>query len=195
MFHNLTGYDANLFIKELGKRFNKNDIGVIAENKEKYISFNVKVNVNLAGARNKDGKEFHKNIQLSFKDSFRFMASDLDKLASNLCGASGIQCDNCKSNMELINISDDYIALLGCESQRCKIKKTKNLDEEVSKNNFKHTSRFWGCNKKFRLMIRKGVYPYEYMEKVYTHTNIWMVGKNLRRQVYHQQMRFIAGLI
>ena len=42
VFHNLSGYDAYLFIKELGKRFNKNDIGVIAENKEKYISFNVK---------------------------------------------------------------------------------------------------------------------------------------------------------
>ena len=37
VFHNLSGYDAHLFIKELGK-----DIGVIAENKEKYISFNVK---------------------------------------------------------------------------------------------------------------------------------------------------------
>ena len=26
------------------------------------------------------------------------------------------------------------------------------------------TSRFWGCDEKFRLMIRKGVYPYEYMD-------------------------------
>ena len=32
VFHNLSGYDAHLFIKELGRRFNKNDIGVIAEN-------------------------------------------------------------------------------------------------------------------------------------------------------------------
>ena len=49
IFHNLSGYDAYLFIKELGKSFNKNDIGVIAENKEKYISLNVKINVKLAG--------------------------------------------------------------------------------------------------------------------------------------------------
>ena len=34
-------------LKKLGKRFIKNDIGVIAENKEKYISFNVKVKVTL----------------------------------------------------------------------------------------------------------------------------------------------------
>ena len=43
MFHILSGYDAHLFSKELGSRFNKNDIGVIAENKEKYISSNVKI--------------------------------------------------------------------------------------------------------------------------------------------------------
>ena len=49
VFHNLSGYDAHFFIKELGKRFNKNDIGVIAENKEKYIIFSVKIDVKLAG--------------------------------------------------------------------------------------------------------------------------------------------------
>ena len=78
MFHNLSGYDAHLFIKELGKKFNKSDIGVIAENKEKYISFNVKINVKLAGVKNKDRTEAHKNIQLRFIDSCRFMASSLD---------------------------------------------------------------------------------------------------------------------
>ena len=183
VFHNLSGYDAHLFIKELGRRFNKNDIGVIAENKEKYISFNVKINVKLAGVKYKDGTEVCKNIQLRFIDSCRFMASSLDKLASNLCGTSGIQCDKCKGNMELINISGNYIASLGCE--RCRTKKTKDLDEGVLKKNFNHTSRFWGCDEKFRLMIKN----------VYTHTSIWMAGRNLRRQVYHRKMRFTAGLI
>ena len=31
------------------------------------------------------------------------------------------------------------------------------------KKNFKHTGRFWECDEKFRLMIRKGVYLCEYM--------------------------------
>ena len=93
VFHNLSGYEAHLFIKELGKKFNKDDIGVIAENKEKYISFNVKINVKLAGVSNKDRKEVRKNIQLRFLGSCRFMASSLDKLASNLCGTSGVKCD------------------------------------------------------------------------------------------------------
>ena len=139
-----------MFIKELGRRFKRKDIGVIAENKEKYISFNVKFNVKLAGVRDEDDTEVCGYIQLRFIDSYRFMASSLDKVASNLCGTSRIQCDKCKGNMELINISGDYIASLGCRTQ-----KTKDLDERVLKKNFNHTNRFWGCDEKFRLMIRK----------------------------------------
>ena len=45
VFHNLSGYDAHLFIRQLGEKFQ--DIEVIAENKEKYISFNVKIDVQL----------------------------------------------------------------------------------------------------------------------------------------------------
>ena len=182
-FHNLSGYDAHLFIKELGRRFKRKDIGVIVENKEKYISFNVKIKVKLAGVRDEDGTEVCENSQSRFIDSCRFMTSSLDKLASNLCGTSRIQCDKCKGSMELINISSDYMASLGCE--RCRAKKTKNLDERVLKKNFNHTSRFWGCDEKFPLMIRKGVYPYEYMDG-------W---EKFQEANYYRKMYFIAGLI
>ena len=43
VFHNLAGYDAHLFIKELAKHMSK--IEVIAKNTENYISFSVKVEV------------------------------------------------------------------------------------------------------------------------------------------------------
>ena len=118
VFHNLSGYDAHyLFIKEPGRRFKKNDIGVIAENKEKYISFSVKIHIKLAGVRNEDGTEAGKNIQLRFIDSCRFMASSLDKLASNL------------------------------DDDQCK-----------------HLKEFYKEEKVFKLMRRKGVYPYEHMD-------------------------------
>ena len=43
VFHNLSRYDAHLFIRKLGKKFDQGKIGVIAENKEKSVSFNVDV--------------------------------------------------------------------------------------------------------------------------------------------------------
>lgn len=44
MFHNLNcDYEIHYFIKELGKNFSKYDLGVIAENKEKYASFSDKI--------------------------------------------------------------------------------------------------------------------------------------------------------
>ena len=43
VFHNLTGYDAHLFIRELAKHVT--GMGVIAKNKEDYISFSIKVEV------------------------------------------------------------------------------------------------------------------------------------------------------
>ena len=43
VFHNVSGYDAHLFIKELGKKFNKNDIGVIAENRRYTLVLRLKL--------------------------------------------------------------------------------------------------------------------------------------------------------
>ena len=52
------------------------------------------------------------------------------------------------------------------------------------KKDFKHASRFWESDGKFRLMIRKGVYPYEYMDS-------W---KRFEEIVYHRKAHFTAGL-
>ena len=60
MFHNLSSYDTHLLIKELGKH--SNDIGVIAKNKEDYITFSVDVEVNKY--IDKNGEEKDKKIEL-----------------------------------------------------------------------------------------------------------------------------------
>ena len=80
MFHNLSGYDAHLFIRELGAH--TSDMEVIAKNKEDYISFSIKVPVD--SYIDKNGEEKDKLIELRFIDSFKFMSSSLDSLTKNL---------------------------------------------------------------------------------------------------------------
>ena len=82
MFHNLSGYDAHLFIRELGGH--TSDMEVIAKNKEDYISFSIKVPV--ASYIDKNVEEKDKLIELRFIDSFKFMSSSFDSLTKNLVG-------------------------------------------------------------------------------------------------------------
>ena len=61
MFHNLSGCDAHLFIKELAASSTDGaKMGVIAKNKEDYISFSIKVEVDKY--INKNGIEKSKEI-------------------------------------------------------------------------------------------------------------------------------------
>ena len=78
VFHNLSAYDAHLFIRELGAH--TSDMEVIAKNKD-YISFSVKVPVD--SYIDKNGEEKDKLIELRFIDSFKFMSSSLDSLTKS----------------------------------------------------------------------------------------------------------------
>jgi len=72
-FHNLSGYDAHLFVKNLNT-LGDGDIDCIPNTEEKYISFSKSIY--------DENKKFKYKIR--FLDSFRFMASGLDKLTANL---------------------------------------------------------------------------------------------------------------
>ena len=76
----ICGYDAHLFIRELGGH--TSDMEVIAKNKEDYISFSIKVPVDKY--TNNDGEEVDKLIELRFINSYKFMVSSLDSLTKNL---------------------------------------------------------------------------------------------------------------
>ena len=86
VFHNLSGYDAHLFIKELGKNSRDTMMEVMAKNKEDYISFSVDVTVDKYVE--KEGNEEEKLTELRFIDSFKFTASSLDSLTRNLVGSA-----------------------------------------------------------------------------------------------------------
>ncbi|XP_051155221.1 uncharacterized protein LOC127277868 [Leptopilina boulardi] len=102
VFHNLSGYDAHFIIESIATEF-EGKVDLLPINKEKYISFtkNIKDSV----------------IKFRFIDSFKFMASSLDKLASYL---------------------DEY--------------------KIVSSVFFNYS------NDKIKLLTRKGVFPYEYID-------------------------------
>ena len=57
-------------------------MGVIAKNKEDYITFSIRVAVDKY--IDKNGVEKDKQIELRFIDSFKFMSSSLDSLTNNL---------------------------------------------------------------------------------------------------------------
>ena len=80
MFHNLSGYNAHLFIRELGGH--TSDMEIITKNKEDYISFSIKVPVD--SYIDKNGEEKDKLIELRYKNSFKFMSSSLDSLTKTL---------------------------------------------------------------------------------------------------------------
>ncbi|XP_043478219.1 uncharacterized protein LOC122508763 [Leptopilina heterotoma] len=102
VFHNLSGYDAHFIIEAIATEFEGN-VCLLPINKEKYIGFTKSVKGSY--------------IKFRFIDSFKFMASSLDKLASYL------------DEYKIVNtVFSNYSA------------------------------------DKIKLLTRKGVFPYEYID-------------------------------
>ena len=80
VFHNLSGYDSHLFIKNLG--FTDGTIDCIPNNEEKYISFTK--NTVTGSYTNKEGKTKPIKHKIRFIDSFKFMSNSLESLVNNL---------------------------------------------------------------------------------------------------------------
>ena len=100
--------------------------------------------------------------KIKFIDSFRFMATSLSKLVDNLTkGIHSDQCINCKSDISYMKFMDE-ILIFRCFN--CKRNYKKEINKELIER-FASTYKF--CNDdlyKFVMLLRKGVYPYEYMD-------------------------------
>ena len=155
VFHNGSTYDYHFIIRELAKEFEDN-FECLSENTEKYITFSVPIRKKI------DNKDLEITCKIKFIDSYRFMSSSLSKLVDNLSeGIHNNKCSDCESNLDYIKIKKIGKLILKCFN--CNIYYKKKFNKDLMKK-FKNTCSF--CNSdlnKFILLLRKGVYPYEYM--------------------------------
>ena len=158
VFHNGSTYDYHFIIKELVKKF-KGNFECLGENTEKYITFSVPIKKKI------ENKDMEITYKIKFIDSFRFMATSLSNLVDNL--TKGIHTNkylDCNSCLDYVRITKNEKLLLKCFN--CDIYYKKKSKKDLIKK-FKNTYSF--CNNdlnKFILLLRKGVYPYEYMDSL-----------------------------
>ena len=154
VFHNGSTYDYHFIIEKLGKEFEGN-FECFGENTEKYITFSAPLK-----------KKINKTLEITYKikliDSYRFMSTSLSKLVDNLSeGLYNNKCLNCKSCLDYIKTKNEKL-ILKCFN--CKTYYEKDFNKELIK---RFVSTYEFCNKnlnKFILLLRKGVYSYEYID-------------------------------
>ena len=155
VFHNGSTYDYHLIIKKPVKEFD-GSFDSLGENAEKYITFSVPIKKKI------ENKDIELTYKIKFIDSYKFMAMPLSKLIDNLSeGIHNNKCSDCGSTLDYIKTKNERLTL---ECYKCKQRYRKKINKELI-TRFASTYEF--CNKdlnKFILLLRKGVYPYEYMD-------------------------------
>ena len=162
MFHNGSTYDYHFIIKELAEKF-EGEFECLGENTEKYITFSVPIKKEITKKyKNSNDKITKISYEIKFIDSYRFMSTSLSNLFNNLSeGLYNDRCIDCKSCLDYMTTKDKQL-IFRCFS--CKKKYEKNFNKNLIQR-FANTYDF--CNgdlNKFILLLRKGAYPYEYMD-------------------------------
>ena len=150
VFHNGSTYDYHFIINQLPKEFN-GQLECLGENTEKHITFSAPVKKEL---------DNNKTImyKLKFIDRFRFMSTSLSILVDNLSEIYSKIC-SFKSMCDFIELKDDK---LNYECKECKKRWLISINGLIKK--FPNIYQFCnGHTNKFVLLLRKGPYPYEYM--------------------------------
>ena len=90
------------------------------------------------------------------------MSSSLSRLVDNLTeGFYNDKCKDCKSCLKYISTNDSQLMF---KCLKCDKNHNENFNKALIKR-FAKTYKFWGGDiDKFILLLRKGVYPYQYMD-------------------------------
>ena len=149
IFHNLQGYDAQLFIKQLAKV--PGDLFSIPSTEEKYITFSKFIAVDQYYSKN-EGKHLPKKFEIRFIDSFKFLQTSLANLVSNLqpSDVKNLQ-KNVKNNSSLLTRKGVYPYDYVTSIEQLKETKpppkeafySKLLDEEISDEDYQHALNVW----------------------------------------------------
>ena len=149
IFHNLQGYDAHLFIKQLASL--PGELNCIPSTEEKYISFSKKIKVDEYRSR-RNGETIPLYFEIRFIDSFKFLQTSLANLVSNL------QPDDFhntkrefKKNVDLLTRKGvypyDYVSSLEKMSEIQLPPKeefySKLNDEDISEDDYQHAINVW----------------------------------------------------
>ena len=137
----------------------KGNFDYLGENTEKYITFSAPI-------FKKNGNDKTIVFKLKFIDSCRFLSASLSRLIDNLSEINKKECKTCmernniKSECKFIEIKNNR---LNYKCKNCNDKSCKSINELIEM--FPNAYRFCeGDVNKFVLLLRKRVYPYEYMD-------------------------------
>ena len=153
IFHNLQGYDAHLFIKQLAKVDGKFEC--IPSTEEKYISFSKHIKV--GEYKHINGDIIPINFEIRFLDSFKFLQTSLANLVSNLSLDDFNNTKHVfKKNTSLLTRKGvypyDYVSSIDKLSETQLPPKdefySKLNDEDISDEDYQHAIKVWntfGC--------------------------------------------------
>ena len=147
---------------------------------ENYITFSVPISKELD-----NGKTI--TYRLKFIDSFRFILTSLSSLIDNL--SEKPHSDKCKSELDYMLVKDNQLIF---QRLACKKNYKKDFNNESIKR-FANTYEF--CNgdiNKFILLLRKGVYPYEYMNSWERFNKTSLPDKNYIMRIKFTRYRLCA---
>ena len=153
IFHNLQGYDAHLFIKQLACL--PGELNCIPSTEEKYISFSKKIKVDEYKSR-RNGETIPLYFEIRFIDSFKFLQTSLANLVGNL------QPDDFHNTKEIFKENVDLLTRKGVYpydyvSSLEKLSETqlpakeefysKLNDEEITDDDYQHAINIWNTFK------------------------------------------------